>query len=504
MATEVPVKRSSSRVFVTQFGNGPSRQPEYLGRATPGAITVPYGDVTRHTQPSDTAYGAFQTIAQTRGERGNASLTLNSRYVFSVSRFRELADMGCEIGITLHMGQCADPQDFDSGWDLMEAWDEALISSIDVDQLGALQEGDENLVSEDPSISAPEPYQIKPLNFAERAGTQVQNEVIAVSVCDAVSCGDCEDPSQGDRTVLATQLSSGGSPGLLAEVVYSEDAGGTWLDTLIDTLAANEEPDDATCVGTQYVVVSEDSLSHHYAPVADILDAAETWTEVTGGYNALGGPRAIFSLSARETWVVGAAGFIYLMTDPTAAVTVQDAGIATSEDLNDVHAFNSNVVVAVGENNAVVYTTDGGTTWQLVVGPSVGVVLNTVWVRSEREWLIGDAGGQFWYTLDQGVNWTEKSFSGSGAGEVREIVFRTPRVGYMSHDTAVPAGRIFRTVNGGFTWYILPEKIGSIPANDRINALAVPHGAPPIFGANQIYGGGLADNATDGILVAGK
>jgi hypothetical protein len=80
---------------------------------------------------------------------------------------------------------------------------------------------------------------------------------------------------------------------------------------------------------------------------------------------------------------------------------------------------------------------------------------------------------------------------------VRHIVFSSPSVGYLAHSTTAPAGRILRTINGGFSWYVLPEASGfSIPANDYVAKLA-----PCENEVNLIYGGGLAGNETDGFLV---
>ena len=144
-------------------------------------------------------------------------------------------------------------------------------------------------------------------------------------------------------------------------------------------------------------------------------------------------------------------------------------------------------------------TRNGGTTWAPITGPNPGVNLNAVWMRGKDEWFIGDAGGQLWYTIDGGNTWTEKTFTGSGAGVIRDIKFINGTVGYMAHDTGTPAGRILRTVDGGYSWYVLPEGDTVLPANDRINAVAPCSEADP----NTVYGGGLADDAVDGIIVKG-
>ncbi|KKK92607.1 hypothetical protein LCGC14_2701210, partial [marine sediment metagenome] len=79
------------------------------------------------------------------------------------------------------------------------------------------------------------------------------------------------------------------------------------------------------------------------------------------------------------------------------------------------------------------------------------------------------------------------------------VHFATPSVGFMAHDTATPAGRILRTIDGGFSWYVVPEGNTSVPANDKFNMLA-----PCINDPNVMWGGGLADNGTDGMLVKGS
>jgi photosystem II stability/assembly factor-like uncharacterized protein len=120
-------------------------------------------------------------------------------------------------------------------------------------------------------------------------------------------------------------------------------------------------------------------------------------------------------------------------------------------------------------------------------------------MRTKYSWVIGTAGGELFYTVDAGENWYEKAFSGSGNGEIRDVAFSvTPNspFGYMAHDYG-GAGRILRTFDGGNSWYVLPEGVGTIPENDYIGALAV------CREPNFIVGGGLAGDGTDGILVIG-
>ncbi len=78
-------------------------------------------------------------------------------------------------------------------------------------------------------------------------------------------------------------------------------------------------------------------------------------------------------------------------------------------------------------------------------------------------------------------------------------MFATDSVAYLAHDTAVPAGRILRSYDGGYSWQIVPERAGAtLPANDQVNALVACR-----YDVNFVVGVGLADDGADGYAVVG-
>lgn len=486
-----------SRVFTIEDRAGPANGPVYQGLGKAMGPSWDGGDVTAVRISSNDQYGDFDLIDTIRGAQGLPELPLQFRYEQDISDMLRLFRKRCPLDVQVHMGECRDPRDFNGGWHKILVLDGGHITNWSTNEIGAFEPGEDAAINEDIPLTGLDLYEIVRIIPAELGETEIVQEVIDVALCDARQCGECGLPSDGCQVVFALTLSAGGSPGLPAELIFTEDGGSILGQTNVSTLAAAEDPDAMACVGTNLVIVSTASCSLHHAPIADILDGTEVWVEVSTGFVcAAGAPNDIFSVGTRHTWIVGDGGHIYFSTDVTASVTVQDAGIATVEDLNAIHGIDDLNLVAVGNNNAVVVTTNGGETWTSITGPNVGVVLNTIWMRSELEWLIGDAGGQLWYTRDGGVSWTEKAFPGSGAGVVRDLVFATPTVGYLAHDTAVPLGRILRTIDGGFSWYVLPEDPFSFPANDRVNALAACGDD-----VNVVFGGGLADDAVDGFFV---
>lgn len=485
-----------SRVWLLEGRAGPANAPDYESHWKAGAADWSQGDVSLDYLPDPEQYGQFIVIGKTIGEPDSPTLPITARYEMDVrSVLLKMTKLGCDHDLQVHIGECRDPQDFNAGWTKVLALEQARISSYSTTDLGALGPDERERVSEEVEFQGELLYEIVPIAFGAQASAEIVQEVVGIIVCDSISCATCGITSDGCSVVFAVTLSIGGSPGLPAEVVYTVDGGANYDDTNIDTLAPNQDPNGLACVGANLIVISEDSESLHYAPIADILDGAETWNEVTSGFVTGNGPLAITN-RGNSTWIVAENGYVYYSEDPTSAVTVQNAGAATTEDLHAIHAYDHLSLVAVGDNNAVISTADGET-WGVVTGPAVGVNLTSVWMHTKVEWFVGTANGRLWYTTNGGDTWVEKAFTGSGTGVVRDIKFTNGTVGWMSHDTAAPSGRILRTINGGYSWYVTPEGVGSITDNDKLNALAI------CQDPNIIYAAGLGANAVDGIAVKG-
>ena len=489
-----------SRVFLLEGRASPAVAPSYQGLWRAGAPTNDRGDVTLIRNPSPNQYGAFDVVGKIKGAPGNPELPIMARYAMDRSRLLDMANRDCDHDLQVHMGTCQNPQDFNRGWDKILVLEGASVTSWRTGEIGALSPDERAVVNEEVPFSGEELYEILPLAFAQKGGTEVTREIVAIVICDSPTCGLCGLSSNGCQVAFAVQKSSGGgSPGLYPTVIYTRNGGLTWAADTITTATAAQDPTDAVCVGTSLVIVDGAAAELHYKLISDIVTGvAGSWTEVTTGFSASGLPRKIWSDSPSNVWIVATGGYIYHSSDIASGVSVQDAGVATAQQLNAVHGVDALNVIAVGNSNAVVVTANGGETWRSVTGPAVGVNLNTVFMVDSLTWFVGTAGGRLYYTEDGGVTWTEKAFPGSGAGVVYDVSFSTPTVGYMSHSTAAPAGRILRTIDGGNSWYVLPEKAGSIPANSRMNRIAA-----CVEDANFVYGGGLATGGVDGFLVLG-
>lgn len=481
------------RVFLQRYGSGPGNPVTYLGCARVGGFTEPLGDVTPIYCPDERAYDAFEIVGEIQGEAGMPTTSIVAKFGGDNS----LLTIRCPFDLHVHYGTCKKPSDFDEGWDLALIFERARITSRSSDDLTAFAPDGRAEILITAEVTARRIVTAKPLTLGEKAKAEVLREAADVALEPSASCGACGPASTGcDAAYIAVKGSGLSSPGLPPELVYTRDGGASWQEQDIDTLASDEDPSAVDVVGDLVVVVSHDSGSLHYADRDDL----GAWKEVTTGFLTGGEPNDLYSAGPRHTWIVGDGGTIYFTDDVTSGVTVQDAGNATSQNLLRIHGLDDQFLVAVGANNAVVFTENGGTTWVPVTGPEPLATLQALWVRTRYCWLVGTSAGRLYYTVDQGQTWAERPFPGSGAGSVTDIAFshQEGAVGYLAH-TDGTKGRILRSTNGGASWRLLPEVRGAaMPANDRVNRLAACE-----HNADFVLGVGLGDDGVDGFVVLG-
>jgi len=490
------VQAGHSRVWLIEGGAAPSNTPVYMGWYKVDDPSWGQGDVTPVKAPSGDNYNKFEEVDSVEGAQERPTFGITGLYTFSLSTLLRLTRKGCENDIQAHIGRCTNPQDFNRGWEKILVFPKARITTYSGEGMGALNEEDKKATMETGEMSAKEMYEIVRLTFAEILGAAATREITASIVCDTSSCGDCGYESDGCQKVFFGMSGASATPGTKPSVIYSKDAGDTSGNSSVTTLFSNEYIDDMACVGG-YLVVASQLGGLHYADISDLLAGSGVWTEISTGFVIGKLPNAIDVADVSHVWIAAEDGYIYFSNDVIAGVEVQDAGVATTQDLSAIDAFDTKNVVAVGESNAVVYTTNGGETWQSVTGPAVGVDLTAVYMASGVEWLVSTAVG-LWRTEDSGANWTAVSLPVTPT-DISKIRFSNSTVGYMAITVAGPAGKILRTIDGGHSWYVLPEQgTGVIAANEKINTVAACKDD-----VNVVFGGGL-EATTVGVIVKAK
>jgi len=210
------------------------------------------------------------------------------------------------------------------------------------------------------------------------------------------------------------------------------------------------------------------------------------------------GPNAMISADPGHTWIVGDGGYIYFAKNFKAGVIVQDAGVLTTQNLNDVHAYDNENVLTVGNSNAVSYTTDGGDIWKSVTGPAVAVNLGACWMWSNEVWLVGEgAGGNgiLWLTVNSGQSWTEVSMPATYT-RIYKIEFVNEAEGYISASDGSQS-YVLRTITGGNEWVVLPQGKRAVSVdNTYLTDLAVCNET-----GNIAFAAGLAPDGSAGIIL---
>lgn len=456
-------------------------------------ISQGFGDVTKIEEPDPNNYGKFIEVDRIRGAVERATTSLVGRYAATVkSTLLKIAKKGCSTDLQLHIGECQNPADF-TAFSKVIILEDALITTYNTEDMGALGSDEQAKVDETAEISASDIYEVVPLSFSTKASDIVTNQIIDITIADNQSCGSCGAESDGCYKLYAVTKLAGGSPGTPADVVFSNDKGATFFAHDVDSLT-NKEPTGIAGVGNYIVVISNADDAYHYALKSEFTSTTDpSFVKVSTGIVAAGSPNAISSAD-NKAFIVGDGGYIYLLEAAGDAVSVLDAGNATTSVLGCVHALDENTCLAGGAAGSVVFTLDQSN-WTKVTKPSNNTI-TSVWMKSLTEWIVGDSAGALYYTTDSGTSWTAKSLPGTTPSTISRISFATNSVGFV---TAVVASRAraYETFDGGYSWTVLPQGSGTFPAADSMLVAAC--GYDPNF----VFMGGLADDASNGILVVG-
>lgn len=483
------------RIFVQEDGISPASGYFYHGQTSIGGVAEALGDDTPVYLPSSERSNQWDIVDIVPSQRSLPTSDFTTRMnKLLTDVWWQLKRSGCRVNIQLVLDECGRPDDF-SSWTSKILLSQARITDFNLPAFNVLS-GDENTMSDiTGSLTAMALEPIRGIRFEEQADAEVVAEVLDGVYYDVAQCGDCGVPSDGCSKVYFLTLANGGSPGLSSQIIVTTDRGNTWNSIDIPTLGGASGTRVAG-VGRYLVVISEATASHHISLISDVDAGVTAWTEVDTGYTA--GPRAIYVKSSRESFIAAASGVVYKLSDPTSGVVTVSDGSATTQDLNDIDG-NANVVVAVGDNGAVLVSENTGDTFsardiRLKDGTLITDNVTTVAVLSPRMWFIG-AAGNLYYTIDGGVTYAEKVVD-SALTVINRIRFVDVNVGYFAAQTAGGV-RVYRTDSVGNAWEYQEPSIGALPSAERYNVV-VP------CGYNEVAAAGRKSVGGDGIIAIAR
>jgi len=490
------------RVFGTTNGVHPFRSPEYYALGKMGDPSQSKGDTTRITAPDPDNFNREVTVGTVPGTPERATFTISNRYTLARARLLSIFRTGCGVDFYGAVGKCGNPQDFQRGWEKLLFFPDGQPSTHTIENAGAFGLDETSATNENLDLTAEEYWEFLRIGTSEILGALATGEILTIDVCDDESCGDCGDDSDGCQRVLATMSGIGATPGTQPMLIFSSDNGLTGDIQAITTMFSSENISGGHCIGGDLVLITDTGNEIHFTNVDEIFIGQNTWQQVDSGFVVGGEPLAIWSTDVNHTWIVGNGGFVYFTKNHKASVVVQDAGVATAQNLNDVYACSKNDVLAVGNNNAVILTRNGGETWDNLIGPAVGENLSICWMIDADTWFVGTGpggSGVLYKTQDAGFTWVEQELPVANIGQFDRIKFASSAEGFLAYRTG-GAGGILRTLSAGNEWWTLPDNnVDTLPAADYFNDLAVCN-----KDSNTVFAGGLDDDGAAGLIVKGE
>lgn len=497
------------RNFIQYGGARPDNETEYGGQdsnyiAVMGVTAPNAGTFNPVWVPDPRRPGQFRLVA--RAQQPPALPTARIMFYEQHGGIpRQLLKQPCELDLYDVIGDCKDLSDFMGGWT-----DYVLIyagGKVDNRELGDRSPfGANNPLEDGLSVTFADIFPTGSLSFGVEASAEITREAVDIVYGSNQQCGNCGPFDDGTNHIYAVNKSSGsGSPGLPSHLVYTTDGGIIWTQRNIDGMGLSEDPLAIDIAGDKLVVIGTDA--YYWAQINVITGVPGTFTKVTTGFVATKSPKDLFAVSGREIYFVGNGGYIYKSTDITQGVTVLDAGSATSVNLTRVNGDRQQTIVAVGASSTVVISVNRGASFTTTTtSPAAAATLQAVAVLDNLRIWVGSAGGQMFYSSTGGAIWGERTFTGSGTGQVYDIVFVNNNVGYMLHANATPTAYLWATVNGGANWARSDsgsKRLVNWPVFNRANRLAYPVVDDNGVASNNVAVAGLAGDALDGVVYLG-
>lgn len=451
-------------------------QPLYVGCVDIDTLDQPGGGIDTLIRCFDPNGQGWKTLSSTRTPPDPVTTTITELVYKRQSILERIKD--CPATFWFHYRDCGNAGQFNN-----------YVRSAMIAQAYVGDRGYEGLAMREEDTVSTRTYSLSgfpPVHDlfkmqAVRVGVGEGSALNDIAFVNAVRCAGSCGPAQGPCKVgFAVADSLAGSAAATANVLYTTDYGATWAAAAADPFAGGESIASVAVVqldnNTNRVIVARGTTDAGApAEIAYSDDNGATWTAVnvgsTNGQFAQG-PGALFALDLYNIWLVVSDGYVYKSEDGGATWATQEAGVVTSDDLNAVHFIDAYTGYAVGDSDTILKTVDGGFTWSLTGNDTgTGADILTVFATDSLTVFVGTDGGELFRSGDGGVTWAQATFSGSGAGQVRDIVFFNDKIGFMAHNTSAPVGRIFRTIDGGFSWETVTN--GANPVNAGLNALAI-------------------------------
>lgn len=470
--------RSNGALWVQPYG--PNTKPEYLGCNDLGDIAEAAGsvDLLRCIQPN----GKWKTVGSKQSPPDPVSFSIDS-LTFGARDWLEKINCDSTFFALHRIGGEAD------------VFDTYIRANI-LQHSRMTSRTDKGIVNHDEDQESMQSRDFEAWPPVIRTGAieltrQTTSETKDLLDVYTYSPLDCENGIQaGDKVAASADASI-----YTGNIQLTANGGADWAAAAADPFATGKAAMVVRAFAlsetvTRLLAVKE-AEGGTQGKVAYSDDDGATWTTANlGGATAGHGAKkagALFVLNQGNIWLNSIGGTIWYSEDGGASWTAQISGDVTAEAGLCIAFVDSSNGMAGFENDVILYTSDGGVTWtETTSNTGSGDDIQTISPAGDF-WWVGTSGGRAYYSRllygVPGVTWTERSVTGSGAGNIPAIQFANELIGYMIKNSASPVGTIMVTINGGYSWKSL-----STPANTGLNALTIADDST-IYAVGAVEGG---------------
>ncbi len=215
---------------------------------------------------------------------------------------------------------------------------------------------------------------------------------------------------------------------------------------------------------------------------------------------------SVFFTDSITGWVVGDSGVIIHTSDGGNSWEIQESNI--DNDIVNVFFLDSNYGWASAFNyttlpygTILLSTTNGGEDWLVSNYPEENIFITSIVFHDTLSGWMGGTPHAIVHTMDGGVSWQQANIDTSTLAffPVLNLKFYNEQYGYASGGIFDIAGVIWRTSNGGNTWYAIStddapaDEVHGLYLFDSVNVMG--SGGDPDFG----YGVGFTNTSNGGI-----
>lgn len=510
------LKRGQRRGFVS-FDEAVDSAILYGGRDMENfehtGVSVPQtGDVELSYVHALFALNQYEVVSESVGTPDNTTGTL-VMYESGGGIPIEYTQINCPVTVYEAVGTCRELSDLDRGWsEFALIWEQGRITTKDLGDRVATDNDDKVMTSLEVTYRGG----MTPITGVSigTASVVIDNvNILDVEYGRNVQCSNCGVANDGSGWVYAlAESETGYFYDGYPNVLYNTAKGvGSWLNSGITVAGAGEDPVALKQFGNYLVVLSRlaggaTTGGLYYAELSE-YGIPGSWSKVVSGFEAAKQPNDMFVVG-NALYIAADGGVIYKSTNITSGVTKIHDGGATTQNLTRIHGTDG-IVIAGGNSGALIKSVDNGNSWTLLTTAlAANTSITAVWAISPYLFWFGTGGagsdrGKMYYTEKAGTTFTNKSFSGDGAGSVTAIAFATPVVGWFTHNTATPTGRLFSTITRGKTWLNSTPRVLDLPSSYQLNRIALPAVAHQSIRANTIALAGLK-TSVNGALFYGN